>query len=290
MKVFRAILFLFFIGVQAAIFAASVNQSEVKITFVGTGSCLPMPQHKAPCNLLTVEDKYFLVDSGAGSLQTLAGMGIEADAITAAFYTHFHIDHIGDLVNILTWYQVYNWTADDLKQPRRDPVFTIYGPVGIKKYIQGILPLTPSGKIPENVMIVEVKPDDIISLNFFSVKVGKVPHTLESVGYRFTFSNGKVIAITGDTGTGAEVVELIKNADVAVLECSYDDAVYQVMQSIVKHLGPTVAGQLAEQADVKTLVLTHFYPSAAAVDTTALANNVFSGKVISAVDGVSITL
>lgn len=42
------------------------------ITIIGSGTCMPLPNRKAPCNFVSTGKAQFLVDSGPGSLQALA--------------------------------------------------------------------------------------------------------------------------------------------------------------------------------------------------------------------------
>jgi len=250
-----------------------------------------MPHRRHPGNLLEVNNQRFLIDSGPGTVHSLSFFNLKLDQLQGAFYTHFHLDHIGDLANIITWFQVIPWTAEKEGVTYIAPTFTIYGPVGIKRYIQDILPLTPDRSLPNNIFITEVNSGDKLKFEHFTAEVSKVPHTQESVGYRFTLNNGKVVAITGDTGFGPEVTRLIKNADIAVLECTYSDELYEKMKAFVHHLGPTSAAQLAVAGTIKTLILTHLYPSADAVDSAAIASKTFTtGTVLTAQDGMTISL
>jgi ribonuclease BN (tRNA processing enzyme) len=50
------------------------------------------------------------------------------------------------------------------------------------------------------------------------------------------------------------------------------------------HLVPSEAGTIAQQARVKKLVLTHFYPPSDEVDVAEQASRTFSGEVIRAAD------
>lgn len=171
--------------------------------------------------------------------------------MSGVFYTHFHGDHIGDLNNIITWLSVRTWANNYAGDTTRLPVFTIYGPAGLVTYVQNLYKYASLPSMPPCVQFVEVAPNETITLDNCSVTVFKVPHTAESVGYRFTFANGKTLAISGDTAYNNLVINLIKNVDVAVLECSYDDDFHQKTKHEVHHLSPTTAAQLAQQAGAK---------------------------------------
>ncbi len=260
------------------------------LTIIGSGTCMPLPHRKAPCNLVSTGKAHFLVDSGPGSLQALAAQKIDPTTLSGVFYTHFHGDHIGDLNNIITWLWVRTWANNYAGDTTLLPVFTIYGPAGLVTYVQNLYKYASLASMPPCVQFVEVAPNETITLDNCSVTAFKVPHTAESVGYRFTFANGKTLAISGDTAHNNSVINLIKNVDVAVLECSYDDDFHEKTKHEVHHLSPTTAAQLAQQAGAKTLILTHIYPCADIVDIAGIAQKVFNGKIIVASDGMYATI
>ncbi|MHA2400945.1 MAG: MBL fold metallo-hydrolase [Promethearchaeota archaeon] len=68
-----------------------------------------------------------LVDVGAGSRRTLAGLRLPVKNLSAVFLTHFHSDHIGDLgeVNMNSFAQ------------GRDHKLEVYGPEGVEKVVDG---------------------------------------------------------------------------------------------------------------------------------------------------------
>jgi len=55
------------------------------------------------------------------------------------------------------------------------------------------------------------------------VKIFSLPmaHTPESVGYRIELHDGRSIAVSGDTDYCESVVDLARDADLLVLECSF---------------------------------------------------------------------
>lgn len=204
------------------------------------------------------------------------------------FYTHFHFDHIGDLATIIPWLHVRAWATAHGSVNDTPSQFTIYGPQGIKAYIQSLYQHTFLPPLPNFVQVVELALDRSVNIDNFCVLAHKIPHTKESVGYRFTFANGKTLAVSGDTAHDDAVIDLIKNADVAVLECSYDDALFEKTKDEVRHLSPTTAASLAQRAKAKTLILTHIYPYADAINIEQIARQFFSGTVIVAYDGLKI--
>ena len=271
---------------------ASVQAGDITLTAIGTGGCLPVKGHGAPCNLVQIDGQKIIVDTGTGSIQALVDRGVELDDVSAIFYSHFHVDHFADIMSVLSRFQVKHFLAKMIDAQDTNARVKIYGPVGIKEQvITKFLPVTALNYLPDNLEFIEIKPGQECMLGKTKVEVHKTLHTAESQGYRFISAKGNVIAISGDTATDPAVVRLIKDADIAVLECSYSDEDDDKTQPpVLHHLGPTRAAKLAQEAKVRTLVFTHLYPSALAVDVEGLAKKVFAGNVIKAVDGLTVTV
>jgi ribonuclease Z len=81
---------------------------------------------------------------------------------------------------------------------------------------------------------------------------------MESVCYRVESEHG-VVAITGDTAPCDDIVELARGADVLVHDCAFLDEIIEA-RGMWSHSGPSGAGETAEAAGVKVLVLTHLGP------------------------------
>ena len=79
-------------------------------------------------------------------------------------------------------------------------------------------------------------------------------HAYGDHGYRLTLEN-KIIAYSGDCGISKGSYTLAQNADVLIHECSYKA---DHPPDTWGHVGPVEAAQLAKDAGVKKLILTHF--------------------------------
>jgi ribonuclease BN (tRNA processing enzyme) len=254
----------------------------IKVITLGTGTCIPYQKRRAPANVVMIDDKMFMVDGGSGSLNALAVAGLDYALFDGIFYTHFHPDHIGDLMPLLQALIV-----DERFNLRTKP-FMIYGPLGLQQFVGLLRTLYGIHKKPTGFEI-QIKElgdkDTVISLGKGGhVQAFRVPHTDNSIGYRFTSSDGIIVVFSGDTGYGKEVVMLARDADCAFFECSWTDAQYDRATS-QNHLSPKKAAQLAHQARVKKLVLTHIYPDVDQVEIKELCAQYFKGDIIIAHDG-----
>jgi len=111
--------------------------------------------------------------------------------------------------------------------------------------------------------------------------VHKVPHTAESVAYSVERGGARVV-YTGDTAFDTTVAEWAQGCDLLLCECSLPEQL-----AVSTHLTPAQVGVMAEVAEPKRLVLTHFYPPVLDEDIAEIIALRYSGELVIAVDGWS---
>jgi ribonuclease BN (tRNA processing enzyme) len=121
-----------------------------------------------------------------------------------------------------------------------------------------------------------------------NVKVTSVlvdhPPVIPSFAYRFD-SHDRSIVVSGDTRRSDALVRLARGADVLVHEVVYLPAIDRLKESIISHhTSVEDAGRVAEQAGVKTLVLSHFVPPDDAAVTDQMwidaAGSTYKGRIV----------
>jgi ribonuclease BN (tRNA processing enzyme) len=78
---------------------------------------------------------------------------------------------------------------------------------------------------------------------------------------------------------------LCRNADVAVLDCSFP-----IQRRGPNHMDAGDCGRVAQAAAVKRLILSHFYPIAERYDVKQQAGRHFKGRIIKARDLTTLTV
>jgi len=217
------------------------------LTILGSGTCVPSKKRGSPANFLKNAGNNILVDCGPGTLRQMENAGIDYRDLDYLFVTHFHSDHIADLIPLL---QALNWTPGF----KRKKKLTIVGPVGLSKSYNSLLQLFP-GASPRNykIEVVEMQPGTRSKKGAFIVETLKTKHSNESIAYKFEAEDKKLV-ISGDCGYDTDLAEFAKNADVLVLECSF------LRGFPDGHLNAGQCGAIASMACPKKLVLTHLYP------------------------------
>ena len=249
----------------------------MKLTILGSGTAVPLLDRNPAGYLLEITGEKLLFDSGAGTIRRLLEIKADLFKIEHIFYTHLHNDHVNDLGAII-WSNNYGGI-------RKKPL-NLYGPKGFKRYSKILIKkLLKPTKLYFNVNVREFK-NSIINLKNIIIKTAATRHssTTKSIAYRIEHKN-KALAYTGDTAYCDEIIEIAKNADALLIECSLPES-----KKAEGHLTPSLAGKIAAKANVKTLILTHFYPEVLKTNIRKQCAKDFKGKILLAKDKMRINI
>lgn len=211
----------------------------MRVIFLGTNGWYDTKTGNTTCILIETNNYFIILDAGNGLHKI--DQYIRSKKPIYLFLSHFHLDHIVGL-HILNRF--------NFSQGMR-----IYGQVGTKNILNTIInkPYTvPFDKLPFKVEIYELSEDQH---NIpFSVKCKALLHSSPCFGYRIEIDE-KIITYCSDTGVCENAVELAKNVNLLITECSIALGQYNEKWP---HLNPEQAAKIAKEADAKKLVLTHF--------------------------------
>ncbi|MBM4062089.1 MAG: MBL fold metallo-hydrolase [Planctomycetes bacterium] len=242
----------------------------MRLTILGSGTAIPVPDRFPAGHLLQHGGAAVLVDCGPGVLRRLAQAGIGPAGLDAVLLTHYHPDHCADLAALLFALRAPTFAGR--------PPLQVFGAPGLERLVRTLTEawpwLQPRGYPLE---LVELQPGEF-PLGPFAVRALPIRHTMQSLGYRFAAAGGSV-AFSGDADECDELVELARDADVFVCDAATPDG-----QKLDGHLTPGIAGEFARRAGARTLVPTHFYPECEGHDLRAMAAARFGGRVVLAED------
>ena len=108
----------------------------MKLTILGSGTCVPDLKHSSPANFLKIAGKNIMIDFGPGTLHQLLKAKVNYKIIDYVFITHFHPDHISEIDSFL---QALDWTPNF----NRTKDLILIGPVGLKNFYQKIISSRP---------------------------------------------------------------------------------------------------------------------------------------------------
>ncbi len=248
----------------------------MKLTILGSGTCVPSLKRNASGYLLEAGDKEVLIDCGSGILLQLERVGRSYKDVDALFLTHGHPDHFADLMPMIhALFYTPNFT--------RDKDFSIIAPPGFRQYydkaIGSIL-----GK-SSDFQIIFIEATDQMEFGPWSISSSSTVHSNDSIAYRFEHQ-GRSVIFSGDADYDQGIIDLSEKADLLVADCSFPDAM-----KVKGHLSARECGLLAHKAEVKKLVLSHIYPADSPdEDRVTEAKEQFKGNVILAEDLMEIII
>ena len=263
--------------------------TEMRLAILGSGSAVPDPERGNPSQAVLVDGEVLLFDCGERTTVNLVRAGINPLDVDALFFTHLHWDHVSDFGYLM----LSSWNCGRRRE------LPIFGPPGTAAMVDATLFGVHRADVefvrayvralPEHVV---ERPPDAPAYRVREIDVGwtyetdrvrvracRVEHHqrlgLASLGFRVE-SEGGVVALTGDTAPSEHVAEWARGADVLVHDCAFLDEIIEE-RGMWSHSGPTGAGDVAEAAGVRTLVLTHLGPYTSAGPAVEMASMYYGG-------------
>lgn len=246
------------------------NKAQMQVTILGSGTCVPsLDRH--PCSILVrIGTKNILVDAGPGTMGQLLKVGVTIDDLDLVLFSHFHLDHCAEMAPLLfaTKYPGFD----------RKKKLVLAGGTGLKELYEN-LNHAYSGYLdmPDEIFqMVEFEETGQFDPELDQIKISysEVCHRPESRAYRFEDASGWSVVYSGDTDYSSSLIHLSTGADILICECALPDKL-----KVKGHLTPSLAGEIAQKAGVKQLVLTHFYPECETADIVLECKATFNGTI-----------
>ncbi|MCS7121019.1 MAG: MBL fold metallo-hydrolase [Archaeoglobaceae archaeon] len=225
----------------------------MKVTFLGTGVSVPF-ENRAQSSILIEDDVKLLIDAGIGAMLRLEQAKVDVCEVDAICITHHHLDHNGDLLNILK----AMWLRDCKE-------ISIFGPPGTKFFMESIL---EAYSYLRNKLKFKVFEEEEFKVGSIKFKAIKTLHSIESRGY---VVDG-VVAISGDTRAFKDFMEV--DCEVIVHELSLPFG-YKADH----HTTPENLKENLRFCKAKKIYLTHLYPQTHALKEKILEFLEFDAKI-----------
>jgi len=202
---------------------AQTPRDTTALILLGTGTPVPSPSAQGPATAVTVGDRIFLFDAGAGVMRQMAAANLpyRGGPITGVFLTHLHSDHTLGLPDVI----LTSWVMG-----RQRPL-SIIGPPGTREMADHILAAwrediavrtdglehgVPGG---HRVAVTETKGGVVYDSAGVRITAIPVPHGnwAWSLGYRVD-APGRSIVLSGDTRPSEALAEAARGVDVLLHE------------------------------------------------------------------------
>jgi len=208
-----------------------------------------------------------LVDIGPGSMLRYEQSGARIEDLDVILITHLHVDHSGDLPALLKAayftdrtreLPVYGPTGNAVMPDTVAFVQSLFArPAGAYRYLGDYL--TDDGEfrlLPHNVSAIGTAVQPVLEGQQFKITAVSVHHgAVPALAWRIDIG-GRALVFSGDTsGDNHTLPTLAAGADLLVAH----HAVPQNAEGVIRrlHMPPSVIGEIAAEAKVKQLVLSH---------------------------------
>ena len=209
-----------------------------------------------------------LVDAGGGSALRFGESGAQMSQLDVLLFTHYHVDHSADFSALIksSWFEdrkrplpVYGPPGNDFMPATAEFVSDFFGEKrGSYRYLSELLVPGEEGsyKIEPHSVVAGATPLSVFRNGVLAVKAVRVVHgPVPALAWRVELA-GKVIVFSGDTnGEGEGLVRLAANADLFIAHNAVPEGAVGIERRL--HMPPSVIGQIAADAHVKSLVLSH---------------------------------
>lgn len=249
--------------------AQSCGRQGIAVQVLGSGG--PESQDKrASSSYLVWENGQAraLIDAGGGSALRFGESGAQMSQLDVILFSHFHIDHSGDFPSLIfsSWFEdrkrplpIYGPRGNDFMPSTTEFVSDFFAEKrGVYRYLSELYATGEEGSYkmhPHNVLAAST-PVAVFHSGDLAVSAVRVLHgSVPALAWRVEIG-GKVLALSGDTnGRGEGLVRLAMNADLFIAHNAVPEGATGVERNL--HMPPSVIGQIAGDAKVKSLVLSH---------------------------------
>jgi len=207
-----------------------------------------------------------LVDMGAGSLLRFEQSSARLNDLDVILISHFHVDHSNDLPALIKAgyftdrqrdLPLYGPTGNQLMPSATMFVQALFGPDGAFKYLNSYINGTDSYRLLTHDVEAKDKTRHVVmSDSAYRISAVPVHHgPVPALAWRVVIG-GKVLVFSGDMNNDNDTLtSLAKQADVLVAHHAIPEEAGRVARNL--HMPPSVIGQIASDAGVKQLVLSH---------------------------------
>jgi ribonuclease BN (tRNA processing enzyme) len=256
--------------------------ATMRVRVVGSSASVPRPGRACSCHLIRARGTNLLLDIGTGALANLR-IVMDYPDLDAIVISHMHADHFFDLIPLR-----YGLKYGPLLRDERMPLWL---PPGGEAQLRALAatfhPEGPNDFLDEVYEIQEYDPHSRLEIGRLAVTFAKTVHYIDAYAIRVE-RDGASVCYSADTAPSAAVEELARGCSIFLCEAALGLATEA--GPMRGHLSAVEAGEMAQRAGARRLVLTHYGTEFAPGELEDAAQSVYHGPCAVADDGTELTI
>jgi ribonuclease BN (tRNA processing enzyme) len=263
----RYIIFILFYGLFSTTANADCGKYGVWLQILGSGGPEIGDKRASSSYAIWHDGKAkILVDIGSGSMLQFERSSADINTVEVILLSHLHVDHTADLPTLIkaTFFTdraqdlpVFGPSGNAAMPSTSTFIETLFGKNGAYRYLSNYTngadsyTIRPHDINIENKQAQSVLKNDLYQLTAVATHHGPIP----ALAWKINIA-GKSIVFSGDMNNDNSVLaELANNADILVAHHAIPEDSKGVARDL--HMPPSIIGEIAQQANVKKLVLSH---------------------------------
>lgn len=249
-------------------FASSCAGHGIELQVLGSGGPEIQDKRASSSYIIWQDGKAIvLIDSGGGSALRFGESGAKMADLDIVLFTHLHVDHTADFPALIksSYFEnrskplpVYGPLGNSLFPNTSEFIQRFFGLKGTYRYLNDFLASSQSIYIiqADNVEFKNNRIKEVFNQSGVKATATDVAHgSVPALAWRVDIG-GKSIVFSGDTnGDNGNLQRLAKDADIFVAHNAVPEGAVGVERKL--HMPPSVIGQIAAEANVKQVVLSH---------------------------------
>jgi ribonuclease BN (tRNA processing enzyme) len=249
--------------------AQSCGSQGIAVQVLGSGGPELQVKRASSSYLLWQDGRArVVIDAGGGSALRFGESGALMSQPDVLLFSHFHVDHSGDFSALITssWFEdrsralpIYGPQGNDFMPSTMEFVSDFFGDKhGAYRYLSELL-------VPQEQGSYKLQPHDVIGTTapaaafrtngLVASSVHVIHGAVPALAWQIDLENKRIV-FSGDTnGDGPGLTRLAANADLFIAHNAVPEGAAGVERRL--HMPPSVIGQIAGDAHVKHLVLSH---------------------------------
>lgn len=238
-----------------------------ELVVLGANGTFPGPDAAATGFLLRSNGTDIWMDCGTGTFSNLQKQ-TDYFGLAAVMLSHLHLDHVLDI------YALYYALKYSIRSDGPTGL-DVFAPSGAEAHLGKLLNLQGESDFDGYLVFHPIDEKSDLNVGPFNFKFARTLHPIEAYAMRITV-DGRTLVYTADSGATDSLVELARGADVLLAEASMHE---HKAGSREVHMTALEAGNLAREAGVGRLILTHIAPGLDTKVSVDQATKAFGGEV-----------